>query len=113
MSWHPTRRDIFLFLIILVLFGLFLQLDFSFRFTDSKGADSLLGFKLGIGGGRPPGDRDSGRSQPPADLGLSVGKAVGVVSDSKVRWGDEGAVRSTVPAHAPGENRALGRVANI
>lgn len=103
MSWHPTRRDILLFLIILVLFGLFLQLDFSFRFTDSKGSDSLLGLRLGIGG-RRPGEYGSGRVRRPYrdDDQSGIGKIVAGVSDAKLKWGDEGAARTKVAAHAPG-----------
>jgi len=106
MSFHPTRRDILLFLIILVLFGLFLQLDLSFRFTDSKGSDSFLGFKLGVGGGRRHGGYDSTRSRIQAvnDYGeAGVGRIITGVSEVKVKWGDEGAIRTTVPQHAPGE----------
>lgn len=95
-----------LFLIILVLFGLFLQLDLSFRFTDSRGADSLLGFKLGIGGGRTSKydlGRTGGRKVSGGDSADLAGKVIAGVSDAKIRWDDEGgALRSKVPAHAPG-----------
>lgn len=85
---------------VIVLFGLFLQLDLSFRFTDSRGSDSLLGFKLGIGGRRHSLWESSGHGY---DEVSPLSSSTITVADVKVKWGDEGAPRTSVLAHAPGE----------
>ncbi len=120
LLFHPTRRDILLILILTTLFGLFLQLDFSLRFTDSSGSNSLLGFKVGFGG-RPSGKGDEdwdevGQAYPAAkgpkdtsdsdwlnnvETGAKAARLAGM-DEARVYWGDEGAVRTEVLAHAPG-----------
>jgi len=128
--FHPTRRDILLILIITTLFGLFLQLDFSLRFTDSSGSNSLLGFKVGFGG-RPDRNDDwdevgegenssyggsssgsggkgkKGKGGAGGDwtdnieVGAKAARLAGM-DEAKVYWGEEGATRTEVLAHAPG-----------
>ncbi|GMK58483.1 hypothetical protein CspeluHIS016_0505150 [Cutaneotrichosporon spelunceum] len=100
MGWHVTRSHLLVALSVLVLFGLFLQLDLSFRFTDSRGSNSLLGLKLGIGGGRHSVWDSSSRHGYDENSPLSS-QAI-TVSDVKVKWGAEGAPRTSVLAHAPG-----------
>lgn len=114
MSFHPTRREITLGIILTVLFGLFLQFDLSLRFADASDADSLLGLKLGFGHGRDDSSAGarSGKGNGKGDkwlqdveTGILHAKGQGAVSmaESKVRWGSEGAVRTEVLGHAPGE----------
>ncbi|TXT11229.1 hypothetical protein VHUM_01980 [Vanrija humicola] len=102
MSWHVTRRDILLILILIVLFGLFLQLDLSFRFTNSSGSDSLLGFRLGVGGRKGWGHNSGTHRLPDLTEEAREGGVTAGISDAKVKWGDEGAQRTEVLAHAPG-----------
>lgn len=99
MGLHITRSHLLVALSVIVLFGLFLQLDLSFRFTDSRGGDSLLGFKLGIGG---RGHSVWGASSRNGYDEVAPASAL-TVADVKIKWGDEGAPRTTVLAHAPGE----------
>lgn len=101
MGWHVTRNHLLVGLGVIVLFGLFLQLDLSFRFTDSRGSDSLLGFKLGIGGRRHSVWDSSNRGG--YDEVTPSSASVVTVADVKIKWGEEGAPRTTVLAHAPGE----------
>jgi hypothetical protein len=102
MGWHVTRSHLLVALSVIVLFGLFLQLDLSFRFTDSRGSDSLLGFKLGIGG-RRHSVWDSPSSRHGYDENSPLLSQAITVADVKVKWGEEGAPRTSVLAHAPGE----------
>lgn len=114
-AFHPTKRDFIVVLAVTLLLGLFLQFDFSLRFTDSSGSDSLFGVKLGFGGRRgddwEDDDRPAGRIGgggawlEDVDDKQGGGKGGGVVSmgQMKVKWGEEGAVRTEVLAHAPGE----------
>lgn len=101
MGLHVTRSHLLVALSVIVLFGLFLQLDLSFRFTDSRGGDSLLGFKLGIGGRRHSVWDNSPRHGYDEVAPSSLSTVT--VADVKVKWGDEGPPRTTVLAHAPGE----------
>jgi hypothetical protein len=101
MGWHVTRSHLLVALSVIVLFGLFLQLDLSFRFTDSRGSDSLLGFKLGIGG-RRHSVWDSPSSRHGYDENSPLLSQAITVADVKVKWGEEGAPRTSVLAHAPG-----------
>lgn len=104
-SFHPTRRDLLLVLTLTVLFGLFLQLDLSLRFTDASGSDSLFGFKLGLGGG---GDREWA----PDEKGHHVGEknqAAQIegfkelqMTDGKTKWDHGVGLHSEVIQHAPG-----------
>lgn len=115
-SFHPTRREILLVICLTVVLGLFLQFDLSLRFTDASGSDSLLGFKVGFGrGGRNGEDWDDGRggrggkgdkwlSDVEAGVAFAKGKEVVSMAESKVKWGDQGAVRTEVLGHAPGEH---------
>ncbi|BEJ16657.1 hypothetical protein CspHIS471_0600580 [Cutaneotrichosporon sp. HIS471] len=101
MGWHVTRSQILVVLSVLVLFGLFLQLDLSFRFTDSRGSNSLLGLKVGIGG-RRHSVWDSPSSRHGYDENSPLSSHTVTVADVKVKWGEEGAPRTSVLAHAPG-----------
>lgn len=115
MSFHPTRREILLVIILTVILGLFLQFDLSLRFTDSSGSDSLLGFKVGFGRGRDEWyDREGGREggwleDEEDDIKVSKGKELTSMSDAKQRWGNEGPARTEVMAHAPGQCRPVPR----
>lgn len=116
-SFHPTKRDFLIVLTITLLFGLFLQFDLSLRFTDSSGSDSLLGVKLGFGGRRDDWE-DERASRPYANTGgrgdrwlmdvetgvKYAGERAASMGEAKVRWGEEGAHRTEVLAHAPGES---------
>ena len=112
-TFHPTKRDFIIILIVTLVLGLFLQFDFSLRFTDSSGSNSLLGVKLGFGG-RRGGDNWEDDDRPRSNAGdrwlsdvetgvrsASNARAAGM-AETKVRWGEEGAVRTEVLAHAPG-----------
>ncbi|OCF34056.1 hypothetical protein I316_04403 [Kwoniella heveanensis BCC8398] len=110
---HPTRREIILVLILTTILGLFLQFDLSLRFTDSKGSDSLLGFKVGFGGRREDewdderrltGGRGEDRWLEDVETGVRYSKTAKIASmaEAKVKWGDEGATRTEVLGHAPG-----------
>jgi hypothetical protein len=105
MALHPTRREILLVIILTVILGLFLQFDLSVRIAESPKSDYLPKLKLGYGRGkeesRPQreswlGDEDE------VDPVISKGKVVTSMSDSKLRWGEEGPARTEVMAHAPG-----------
>jgi hypothetical protein len=107
-AFHPTRRDIYLVVLLTILFGLFLQFDLSLRFTDSQGAKSLLGFKVGFGGHGSEDDWEDERSKggawiEDASTGSKNGNKQNGMAEAKIRWGEEGAVRTEVLAHAPGE----------
>ncbi|WVQ97454.1 hypothetical protein IAU59_004567 [Kwoniella sp. CBS 9459] len=110
---HPTRREIILVLILTTLLGLFLQFDLSLRFTDSRGSDSLLGFKVGFGGRtedewdderRLTGGRGEDRWLEDVETGVKYSKTAKIASmaEAKVKWGEEGATRTEVLGHAPG-----------
>ncbi|WVR05900.1 hypothetical protein IAU60_002926 [Kwoniella sp. DSM 27419] len=106
---HPTRREIILIIVFTTLLGLFLQFDLSGQFTDTRGSDSLLGFKVGFGGrggdGREGDGRISGdRWSDDVDAGIKFGKTdkIAGMSEAKVRWGEGGATQTEVLAHAPG-----------
>lgn len=113
--FHPTKRDVLIGLIVTLVLGLFLQFDLSLRFTDSSGSDSLLGFKVGFGGrkGSSGGEwEDDDRPRIGADRWLesvetgeklSKMEKVAGMAEAKVKWGEEGATRSQVLAHAPGK----------
>ncbi|KAL7422448.1 hypothetical protein Q5752_003096 [Cryptotrichosporon argae] len=108
-SFHPTRRDCLLVLTLTALFGLFLQLDRSV--VDAARADSLLGLGLGFGGAgagsRQTYDqlRDKGADDWLDDVEVGAkhaSAATHAMADAKAHWGDEGALRTEVLAHAPG-----------
>jgi len=113
---HPTRRDFILILVVTLLLGLFLQFDLSLRFTDSTGSDSLFGVKLGFGGRRGDGWEDddrpatglrgSDRWLEDVKTGVKSSPQGGGMAEAKIRWGEEGAVRTEVLAHAPGRSLA-------
>lgn len=119
-SFHPTRREIILVLVLTTLLGLFLQFDLSLRFTDSKGSDSLFGFKVGFGNRNRDDDyawdddrrlgssgRVSGSDRWLEDVeaGVKHSKTAKIagMAEAKLRWGEDGAPRTEVLAHAPGE----------
>lgn len=116
-SFHPTRRDLVIVLVVTTLLGLVLQFDFSLRFSDSNGSNSLLGFKVGFGGRQGDWDDgdDFGRSRTGAggkdrwlqdvETGVKYAASEKVVGmgEVKAKWGEEGAPRTEVLAHAPGE----------
>ncbi|GFZ43519.1 hypothetical protein JCM24511_01239 [Saitozyma sp. JCM 24511] len=115
-SFHPTRRDLVIVLVVTTLLGLVLQFDFSLRFSDSNGSNSLLGFKVGFGGRQGDWDDgdDFGRSRTGAggkdrwlqdvETGVKYAASEKVVGmgEVKAKWGEEGAPRTEVLAHAPG-----------
>ncbi|WWD17859.1 hypothetical protein CI109_102303 [Kwoniella shandongensis] len=115
-SFHPTRREIILVITMTVLLGLFLQFDLSLRFKDSTGSDSLFGFKVGFGNGNRHNDDWSSSSSSAGgggggdrwvdevETGVEHSKTAKIagMAEAKVRWGEEGAPRTTVLAHAPG-----------
>ncbi|EIW72763.1 hypothetical protein TREMEDRAFT_41962 [Tremella mesenterica DSM 1558] len=112
-SFHPTRREVLLVIILTLLMGLFMQFDLSLRFTDASGSDSLLGFKVGFGrGGRSEEWDEDDRPTKTGDkwlehveLGAKHGGSNQMtgMTDAKVRWAEqEGAPRTEVLAHAPG-----------
>jgi hypothetical protein len=97
--FHPTKRDLLLVFSSFLILALLLQFDFSLR----------------LGYGQP-----SGRSyRDVADRACTArqdkfledvvngaksteGRLIPGMTESKVRWGEEGAVRTEVLAHAPG-----------
>ncbi|WWC58710.1 uncharacterized protein I303_101254 [Kwoniella dejecticola CBS 10117] len=107
-SFHPTRREIVLVLILTTLMCFILQFDLSLKFTDSKGSDSLLGFKVGFGN-RYENEWDNkripstaGSSSDDPDVGAKTAKIAGM-SEAKVKWDDKGGnTMTTVLGHAPG-----------
>lgn len=110
MSIHPTRREILLVIILTVILGLFLQFDLSVRLAESPKSNYLPNLKLGYGRGKEEftrpreswlGDEDE------VDGVIQKGKIVTSMSDSKLRWGEEGPARTEVMAHAPGTSLAL------
>lgn len=100
-SFHPTRRDLLLVLSLTVLFGLFLQLDLSLRFTDSSGSDSLFGFKLGLGGGESNWTPDENHKGHEHDKAHTKGFLELKMTEGKAKWDADG-LRSDVIQHAPG-----------
>jgi hypothetical protein len=110
MSIHPTRREILLVIILTVILGLFLQFDLSVRLTESPKSDYLPNLKLGYGRGKEEWTRPQRESwlgdEDEADPVVQKGKVVTSMSDSKLRWGQEGPARTQVMAHAPGTSRA-------
>jgi hypothetical protein len=121
VSFHPTRRDLVIVLVVTTLLGLVLQFDFSLRFSDSNGSNSLLGFKVGFGGRQGDWDDadDFGRSRTGAggkdrwlqdvETGVKYAASEKVVGmgEVKAKWGEEGAPRTEVLAHAPGERSRI------
>lgn len=109
-SFHPTRREIILVLSMTVLLGLFLQFD-SIRLTDSDSSDSLLRFRPSFGHRRQDDCGESFRGKEPEKWLEDVdtegfpkaGKVAGM-AETKVKWGEQGAPRTQVLAHAPGES---------
>jgi hypothetical protein len=107
MALHPTRREILLVLILTVILGLFLQFDLSVRFTDSPKSDYLPSLSYGYGRGsggdqsRPDG-HGAWLEDEEDDIKVQKGKEMTTMSDAKLRWGQEGPVRTEVMAHAPG-----------
>jgi hypothetical protein len=105
-TFHPTKRDILLVLTCFLLLGLFLQFDFSLRFayssrprnTDSSSSSSSL-FR-GKGGDRFLDHVNAGIGSEME--GVSGGRIMAGMSEAKMSWGEEGAVRTEVLAHAPG-----------
>jgi hypothetical protein len=107
---HPTKRDILLILSCFLLLGLFLQFDFSLRFTYSSGPrgevdekwenDVMSGSRIGGKGNGKGGDRYLSN----VEAGVAMGQGGGVagMAEAKVKWGEEGATRTEVLAHAPG-----------
>lgn len=113
-SFHPTRREIILVLTTTVLLSLFLQFD-SIRFTDPGSPDSFLGFRTGFGHRRQDdwGECSKGKEQGKwledvdAEVGFPKAAKVAGVAEAKVKWGEQGAPRTQVLAHAPGESLRL------
>jgi hypothetical protein len=68
--------------------------------------------KLGYGRGKEEWTRPQRESwlgdEDEADPVVQKGKVVTSMSDSKLRWGQEGPARTQVMAHAPGTSRASG-----
>lgn len=111
VSFHPTRREIILVLTTTVFLSLFLQFD-SIRFTDPDSPDSFLGFRTGFGHRRQDdwGECSKGKKQGKwledvdAEVGFPKAAKVAGVAETKVKWGEQGAPRTQVLAHAPGES---------
>ncbi|WWC66282.1 uncharacterized protein I206_100183 [Kwoniella pini CBS 10737] len=106
-SFHPTRREIILLLFLTTLMCFIIQFDLSLKFTESKGSDSLLGFKVGFGN-RYESEYDNRRIPSSVgniddpDLGAQTAKIAGM-SEAKVKWDDEGgSTMTSVLGHAPG-----------
>jgi hypothetical protein len=99
-------------IILTVILGLFLQFDLSVRLTESPKSDYLPNLKLGHGRGKEEWTRPQRESwlgdEDEADPVVQKGKVVTSMSDSKLRWGQEGPARTQVMAHAPGTSRASG-----
>jgi hypothetical protein len=99
-------------IILTVILGLFLQFDLSVRLTESPKSDYLPNLKLGYGRGKEEWTRPQRESwlgdEDEADPVVQKGKVVTSMSDSKLRWGQEGPARTQVMAHAPGTSRASG-----
>jgi hypothetical protein len=112
MAIHPTRREILLVIILTVILGLFLQFDLSVRLAESPKSDYLPKLKLGYGRGKEESTRPQRESwlgdEDEVDVVIQKGKVVTSMSDSKLRWGEEGPARTEVMAHAPGTFRASG-----
>ena len=98
-SFHPTRRDIFLVLTCFLILGLFLQFDFSLRFDSSWNGSRYN--DVAWRGGRNDAPA-KGKWIADVETGVRVGGMKGV-SDAKLRWGEEGPIRTEVLSHAPGE----------
>lgn len=107
-SLHPTRRDLVLILSVVGVLLLFMQFDLSFKSDLSVGFGSRRADDDGWETAREPAGRPAGAKGKwltSVETGVQVAKmdAIAGMADAKVRWGEEGAVRTEVLAHAPGE----------
>ncbi|TYJ52838.1 hypothetical protein B9479_006561 [Cryptococcus floricola] len=95
--FHPTRRELILVLVLTLLFGLLLHLDLPLRLTDSAPGYSNLSDegRKGRGGERWLQDVENG-------VEFSKAAKIAGMAEAKVKWGEQGAHRTEVLAHAPG-----------
>jgi len=107
--FHPTKRDLLLVLSCFLVLGLFLQFDFSLRFDYSQNGRTKHGSAAWEQDRQASGKHDKFLEDVKAGAKASEGRIVAGMTESKVRWGDEGAVRTAVLGHAPGTSCDHGR----
>lgn len=106
-TFHPTKRDLLLVLSCFLILGLFLQFDFSLRFDYSH-------LRNGAGRTYDDGPWQSEKAANNAKHAkfledvttgakASEGRIIAGMTEAKVKWGEEGAVRTEVLGHAPGK----------
>jgi hypothetical protein len=103
--FHPTKRDILLVLSCFFVLGLFLQFDFSLRFDYSQNGRTKHGSAEWEKDRETSGKHGKFLEDVKAGVKASEGRVVAGMTESKVKWGDEGAVRTEVLGHAPGTSR--------
>ena len=98
-AFHPTRRDLLLIVSCFLVVGLFLQFDFT-RQSDHVRGRTEAWDKEGV-------DGKSGKNGWLDDIATGMrageGRIMAGMGDAKVKWGDEGPLRTEVLGHAPGE----------
>ncbi|OCF73830.1 hypothetical protein I204_05675 [Kwoniella mangroviensis CBS 8886] len=104
-SYHPTRREIVLVLILTTIVVLIIQFDLSSTFSNSVSRGPGSGFTIGFDSSRNSRiSNPSGGSEEDwiDELHSKTSKIAGM-SEAKIKWDEEGAGSMTqVLAHAPG-----------
>lgn len=85
-----------------LVLGLFLQFDFSLRFDYSQNGRTKHGSAAWEQDREASGKHGKFLEDVKAGAKASEGRIVAGMTESKVRWGEEGAVRTEVLGHAPG-----------
>lgn len=107
-TFHPTKRDLLLVLTCFLVLGLFLQFDFSLRFDYSHLRNGASNRSYGE---IPPWQAEKEAASAKhgkfledvaAGVKASEGRIVAGMTEAKVKWGEEGALRTQVLGHAPG-----------
>ena len=102
-AFHPTKRDLLLVLSVFFVLGLFLQFDFSLRFDYSQNGRAKHGSAAWEAEREAGGKHGKFLEDVKAGVKASEGRIVAGMTEAKVKWGEEGAIRTEVLAHAPGE----------
>jgi len=102
-AFHPTKRDLLLILSVFFVLGLFLQFDFSLRFDYSQNARAQHGSAAWESEREAGGKHGKFLEDVKAGVKASEGRIVAGMTEAKIKWGEEGAIRTDVLAHAPGE----------
>lgn len=105
--FHPTKRDMLIILAVTMAFALLVQLDLV---PGSSAANSVYDSGLRRPTTKPHKQTSKQKWLDDVEAGVkaSGGEKIVGVSESKFVWGDEGAPRTEVLAHAPGEDRDRG-----